>query len=73
MANREQKNNREKKKPKADKGKLKIVPPSSPFGAASMPEKQPGIENRTRLPTGTGGSVQKKMRCASTGARFIQP
>jgi hypothetical protein len=36
------KGNREKKKPKADKAKLKIVPSSSPFGAASNAGKAAG-------------------------------
>jgi len=31
MANREQRNNREKKKPKQDKDKKKGAPPASPF------------------------------------------
>jgi hypothetical protein len=33
MANREQRNNREKKKPKADKNKKKDAQPSSAFAA----------------------------------------
>ena len=33
MANREQRNNREKKKPKADKDKKKGAPPPSAFSA----------------------------------------
>ena len=36
------KGNREKKKPKADKSKLKPVPPSSPFGSASNAGKAAG-------------------------------
>ena len=38
MANREQRKNREKKKPKADKNKKKgAAPPASPFAATRMP------------------------------------
>jgi len=33
MAHREQRSNREKKKPKADKNKKKGAPPASPFAA----------------------------------------
>jgi hypothetical protein len=36
------KGNREKKKPKSDKSKAKIVPPISPFGAASNAGKPAG-------------------------------
>jgi hypothetical protein len=36
------KGNREKKKPKADKNKAKIVAPATPFGAASNAGKPAG-------------------------------
>jgi hypothetical protein len=36
------KGNREKKKPKADKNKAKIVAPATPFGAASNAGKAAG-------------------------------
>lgn len=36
------KGNREKKKPKADKSKMKAVAPASPFGAASNAGKAAG-------------------------------
>ena len=38
MANREQRNNREKKKPKADKNKQKSAPQASPFAAQASPQ-----------------------------------
>ena len=37
MANRQQRSNREKKKPKADKNKKKDVVPASPFTSARNP------------------------------------
>jgi hypothetical protein len=37
MASREQRGNREKKKPKADKDKKKNAPPASPFASARSP------------------------------------
>jgi hypothetical protein len=37
MANREQRKNREKKKPKADKDKKKSTAPVSPFASARSP------------------------------------
>jgi hypothetical protein len=43
------KGNREKKKPKADKNKGKILPPSSPFGAdsnAGKPAAKPAGKRR---------------------------
>jgi len=43
MANREQRNNREKKKPKADKDKKKTAAPPSPF--AAQPAVQFGKPN----------------------------
>jgi hypothetical protein len=43
------KGNREKKKPKSDKNKMKALPPASPFGAASnacKPLAKPAGKNR---------------------------
>jgi hypothetical protein len=37
MANRQQRSNREKKKPKADKNKKKEAVPTSPFASARNP------------------------------------
>jgi hypothetical protein len=37
MANRQQRSNREKKKPKADKNKAKSTAPASPFSLARSP------------------------------------
>lgn len=37
MANREQRTNREKKKPKAEKNKTKSTPQASPFALARSP------------------------------------
>ena len=37
MANRQQRSNRERKKPKADKNKKKDVVPASPFTSARNP------------------------------------
>jgi len=46
MANREQRNNREKKKPKADKDKKKGAPPTSAFAA-----QPPGMGKPNPQPT----------------------
>jgi hypothetical protein len=48
MANREQRNNREKKKPKAEKNKVKKTAPASPFSSAGNP-----------APTGSGYTPKK--------------
>ena len=41
MAHREQRSNREKKKPKQDKNKQKGAQPSSPFAAQKPPSNPP--------------------------------
>jgi hypothetical protein len=41
MANREQRSNREKKKPKADKNKKKDAPLASPFASVRNPTPVP--------------------------------
>jgi len=43
MANREQRSNREKKKPKKDKDKIKpVMTSTSPFGEQRNPKPPPG-------------------------------